>query len=378
MSGPSHQPRRTFLRTAGLAGTGLLGLDSLSTAVSGSSPSEAGSSDTLPPAARWRTEMNVGSDCTLSAGEGTLYVASPGEAETITALEPDTGEIRWEVTDAVVERPVANGKWCFNCGSDLTALSRGDGTRAWTTSLPGKEITGLRLADETLYFGCPGGNTLYAIDAENGSERWAVDTNTCGLDLNVGWTTPTAIDDTLFAAVDRGLGGFDVADGSQQWHVDGQVYALCGAEDVAVSAYRETVRAVTCDGSVEWSREMPANVTRVVAVESTARGAGQRDGVVLVRLEGTTGRFRALSLTDGSPLWDFETGDHRTTMPAASDGTVYVGAGNGSLHAVDATTGDVEATFEASHTLHDRPGIVDGTVAVPSREGFVYGFEELS
>lgn len=372
MSGPSNQHRRTFLRTLGLAGTGLAGLHSRSTVGRGSSRSTAESTATPDSELRWQTEVNVGTDCRLSGGEGSLYVTSPGEDATITALEPDTGSVRWEVNDTVVDRPVASSEWCFTCGSDLVALSRDDGTRAWETPLPGEDITGLCLDDDTLFFGWHGGNTLYAIDAESGSERWAVDRDHCGLDLTLGRNTPVAVDDTLFAAVDGGLGGFDAADGTPQWRVDGRVYALCAATDVAVTADRETLTAVACDGSVEWRRDLSANVTRVAAVECPDDDSV--DGAVLARLEGMDGRFAALSLSDGSPLWEFATGHHRTTLPAASKQTVYVGDGTGSLYALDAVTGDVAATFEAPHAPHDRPAVVDGTVAVSSREGFVYGF----
>lgn len=380
MSGPSNRPRRTFLRTLAVAGTGLAGASSLAAGASGTETSTTTAGDTPTSPLRWQTEVTVGRDCRISAGEGSLYVASPGDDETITALEPDSGETRWEVTDAVADRPVANGKWCFNCGSDLAALSREDGSRAWSTPLPGPDVTGLSLTEDTLYFGWPAGDVLYAVDADSGSEHWTVDRDHCGLPLEVGWSAPEVVDDTVFAHVDDGLAGFDATDGSQRWQVDRPVYTFCGVDGGAVSTHRRAVSAVACDGTVEWTSEQPANVTRVFRVDpdDVGDGADRDDGVVLLRLEGSTGRYRALSRADGEPLWDFETGTHLTTMPAASNGTVYVGDGDGALYAIEAATGDLAATYETEHGLADRPAIVDGTVAVPSREGIVYGFDVRS
>jgi outer membrane protein assembly factor BamB len=131
------------------------------------------------------------------------------------------------------------------------------------------------------------------------------------------------------------------------------------------------VRAVDRKGSTLWTRDLPNDVTGLEVVAD----AGS-DGVVVARTVGSpASHYRALSLADGSPLWEFSADEGPISMPTTSDGTAYAATAGGRLHAFDPETGEFRQSYDAYHGLHDRPAVVDGTVAVPSDEGFVYGFE---
>jgi outer membrane protein assembly factor BamB len=62
------------------------------------------------------------------------------------------------------------------------------------------------------------------------------------------------------------------------------------------------------------------------------------------------------------PKWLVRTGSPVTASPAVADGTVYVGANNGTFYAVDAETGAVKWTYE----VDDRNNIYVGLVSSPA------------
>ncbi len=341
--------------------------------------------DETPDGVRWRTEVADDPDRATVAGDGVVYAATTsGEGGSVAALEPGTGAVRWEVeNDDLAGRPVASDDRCFYTAYYLLARNADDGSLAWRANFPGRARTGVRLHDGTLYVGWgDGDDALYAVDVADGSERWAIGEGYCDPLFSVGPATPVVVGDTLFAEIasvvsegDGHVRGYDVADGSELWRSDVGVDELAAGPDAAIVAERATVRALTPDGTTAWTRELPAMVTGLSTVSG---GESDDPGVVVARTAGgTTARFRALSLSDGSPLWEFGPDASAMTMPAVADGTAYAGTASGRLRAFDPATGEAAATYDAFHGLHDRPAVVDGTVAVPSDEGFVYGFSAV-
>ena len=74
--------------------------------------------------------------------------------------------------------------------------------------------------------------------------------------------------------------------------------------------------------------------------------------------------------TAGDKLWEFETEGYVTSSPAiGSDGTVYVGAGDNKLYAINGKTGAKLWEFETGHWVHSSPAIgSDGIVYIASRD----------
>jgi|GEM_PF-3583633 len=332
--------------------------------------------DERPDGVRWRAEVGDEPDRVAVAGDGVVYAASTsGDDGALAALEPATGATRWEISDDdLVGRPVANDEYCFHASFSLLARDPSDGSVAWRASTPGEARTGLCLHDGTLYFGWgDGGGAIYAVDAADGSEQWAVGAGRCAPSIDVGGATPAVAGDVVVAEVDDGLHGYDAADGSERWSVDQRVYALAGGSDHAVASWRNAVRAVDQEGTTVWTRDLSNNVTGLEVIAD----AGS-DGVVVARTVGSpASHYRALSLADGSPLWEFSADEGPISMPTISDGTAYAATAGGRLHGFDPETGELRQSYDAYHGLHDRPAVVDGTVAAPSDEGFVYGFETL-
>jgi eukaryotic-like serine/threonine-protein kinase len=97
-----------------------------------------------------------------------------------------------------------------------------------------------------------------------------------------------------------------------------------------------------------------------------------------------SGELRALDLLTGTPLWSFTTGpelpfpgdprafDLFLSSPTIAEGVVYVGGGDGKVHAVELATGRPRWAHATGHRVRSSPAVVDGRVFVGSFDGKVY------
>jgi len=112
-----------------------------------------------------------------------------------------------------------------------------------------------------------------------------------------------------------------------------------------------------------------------------------------------TGALGAVDIHTGKPIWVFTTEFERrfearnlhgqgpagqtipdawdlwTSSPAAVDGKVYFGSGDGNIYAVDAHTGSLIWKFTTHDVVHASPAVVNNTVVVGSWDGSLYGLE---
>ena len=76
-------------------------------------------------------------------------------------------------------------------------------------------------------------------------------------------------------------------------------------------------------------------------------------------------------LTDAPELlWTFPAGDIIESTAAVVDGTVYFGALDGILYALDAQTGEKRWTYETNSSIKASPAIYDGIIYFGDGEGF--------
>jgi len=217
--------RRTVLQALGVVGTGALGLGALSNASRGSAETESDSATTAPsgwgsyqfdpantgynpngagladPMYSWRTGLGrdatgpvVGSECVFTVQSGA----------TVTALDRDTGAVRWtETVDGEVDR-----------SRNETALGLANGTL----------VAALR-------------SCVYAFDATDGAIRWSHH-------LAAELSTPTVADGSIFLAMENGAFlAFDVATGDERWRFADGVASMSMEND------SQKAPAVAPDGS---------------------------------------------------------------------------------------------------------------------------------
>lgn len=74
-------------------------------------------------------------------------------------------------------------------------------------------------------------------------------------------------------------------------------------------------------------------------------------------------------------LWTFQAGDMIESTAAVVDGTVYLGALDGILYAIDAQTGEKKWTYQASGTIKASPSVHNGVIYFGDSEGIFHAVD---
>src|SRR5208283_3347635 len=82
------------------------------------------------------------------------------------------------------------------------------------------------------------------------------------------------------------------------------------------------------------------------------------DGVVYVGSE--DGSVYALNATSGAKIWGYPTGGSVDSSPAVVNGVVYIGSWNGNVYALDASSGAQLWNFTTGSAVHSSPAVVGG------------------
>jgi eukaryotic-like serine/threonine-protein kinase len=113
----------------------------------------------------------------------------------------------------------------------------------------------------------------------------------------------------------------------------------------------------------------------------------------------STGALAAIDVATGKPQWVFpaeferkfeaknlhgypsqaqtipDAWDIFTSSPAAADGRVYFGSGDGNVYAVDARSGLLQWKFATRDVVHASPAVANGTVYIGSWDGVLYALD---
>lgn len=245
---------------------------------------------------------------------------------------------RFETDDYMGSSPtVVNGIIYIgsNDGS-LYALDAETGESEWTFSDPNQQIrSSPTVTNDSVYFSTSSspehGGQTYALDSASGELNWVSEIG------SESRASPTVANGTVYVpaegTADRmgGLYALDAETGSEEWSFeDSDGVTLYGASPVLV------------------------------------------DGTLYIGSGGNTGQVYAIDAGSGDQIWVSDTPDGQVrTVPAVSDGTIYVSAGLGvddqpddqTLYALDGETGELEWTFETNGKPMS-PTVNDGTVYV--------------
>ncbi|MCU4975740.1 PQQ-binding-like beta-propeller repeat protein [Halobacteria archaeon AArc-m2/3/4] len=215
--------------------------------------------------------------------------------------------------------------------ADTASESDDEVDALWEIDLDVMDVAGTTYHDGTVY--ASGGNTVYAIDATTGEERWNVSVL---LDVD---RAPAVADGTVYFGSDRGT-----------W---------TGIEDV----YFYAVDAET--GEEEWSTNIGANVRTSPAVD---------DGVVY--FGSWDNDLHALDADTGDELWTYSTGRNVNSDPAVVDGVVYFASNDENIYAVDATSGQGLWSYEMDYDPASRSvAVADGTVYLTDYSGVLHAVD---
>lgn len=343
--------RRYLLKLAGAAPL-FVGLASTATVVSGSFSGTANG-----------TTVYVGeSDEQFGSDGGHVY-----------AVDAETGDIVWRVkpdangkqsSPVVVDGVVYIGAEGDGSGDQLYALDAQTGNVEWRWSggTDGIYRGGVTVADGLVFVGSWDGDTLYALNGDDGTLEWSYDAGEI-----TGYASPNVVDGTLYFASFHGdVHALDVTDGSEEWVFDtgtwetySQPTVYEGIVYVGANTGGGGLWAIDAsDGTEVWSsigddafRSSPTVVDGVVYI-------GSYDGTLY-----------AVDASTGSIVWEFtDPTDSLLSSPTVENGVVYIGCDDGTLYAVNAVDGTAEWTFsEPTGQIMSSPTVYDGVVYVGSR-----------
>jgi outer membrane protein assembly factor BamB len=87
---------------------------------------------------------------------------------------------------------------------------------------------------------------------------------------------------------------------------------------------------------------------------------------------GSGNKLYGLNATDGTLIWSYTTGSQVFSSPSVVDGVVYVGSYDGKVYALNATDGALVWSYSTGDSIEASPAVVDGVVYIGSRDGKVY------
>jgi outer membrane protein assembly factor BamB len=252
----------------------------------------------------------------------------------------------------------------------------------WRFMTEGDVISSPTVSGETVYVGSGDGH-LYALDRIAGTRKWAFDAaNPIPSSPAVGAGA------VYFGTRDGAFFAVDAATGKQRWkfatgaltpwpwgHESGDVYTssptfvggtvFFGAGDSRVYA----VDAAT--GREKWHAETGGRVRGSPAVDASHVYVGSADGRVYA-FDRATGAAKWKFETEGVKLESGKFGFDRRTVqssPAVANGTVFVGARDGWIYAIDAATGAEKWRFDHKVSwINTSPAVVDGVVYAGSSD----------
>lgn len=318
------------------------------------------------------------------ANRPTVYV---GDAKNkLWAIDASSGESRWalSVGEPVRSSPtVADGTVYVGAGNKrLYAVNAANGEVKWVFTDAGASIASSpTVVRDTVYILSDDG-TLFAVGTEFGSQRWRFDTQ-----LSADGSAPAFHNETVFVVVGGQIFAVDAASGSERWTtslgdtvrssptvVNGTVY---------VGSRERTIVAIDAEtGGEQWALHEAEDGK---SDEDDSGGCptcivvpGFDGGVTPTVNNGTIyaasdSKLYAIDTEQGQLEWSLNGVSDSGSAPTVANGTVYVGEEDGTLIAVDTSSGREKWRLsEPTAPIRSSPTVGDGTVYVGTNDRNLY------
>jgi outer membrane protein assembly factor BamB len=253
----------------------------------------------------------------------------------------------------------------------------------WRFMTEGDVIGSPAVSGDVVYVGS-GDGVMYALDRATGAVRWKRD-----MGSPIASSPAVGTRRVFFGTRDGRFHALDAATGDVRWRVTtGPTYAWPWGHESG-DAY--TSSPVHVDGTVIFGAG-DGNVYAVDARTARQRWRAPTEGRVRsspavadgrVYVGSADGRVYAFDLATGALRWRYETEgvkldsrdfgyDRRTVQssPAVSGGTVFIGARDGFLYAIDAASGQLKWRFDHKISwVNTSPAVADTIVYAGSSDG---------
>ncbi|WP_435102552.1 PQQ-binding-like beta-propeller repeat protein [Halarchaeum sp. P4] len=250
--------------------------------------------------------------------------------------------------------------------------------RLWTSETAFRNVGPAAIATETVFHVI--GHRLYALDRLDGTIRWKTTVGTWGSEA------PILVDNTLYVGWSGGVRALNAATGERVWTVDidGGVWGAPAYADGTVIVGSNAGRGAGSiigmrDGSEDWRYEVEVGtLSGATAVNGTAYVGTMADVGRSAEADDDTQSVFAVSTADGSEEWTFTGVSGDVSVPAVTDGRVYVSCADDHLYAIDAANGEQVWASELPVAATSAPAVVNGVVYVGSTDGHVYALDAAS
>ena len=335
----------------------------------------------------WRFETPHPLSAAPAVADGQVFLGTGNDR--VVALDSTSGDVLWEhrLTTVTVTTPAVTQDAVYVTVRDglLLALGRHGGAELWDFQAGSGFFASPAVYRGVVYAGSWDG-VLYAVDAQNGRLLW-----TFQADGSI--VAPPAFQDDLMAlATDDGLVYvLDLITGRKRLIFD-TVNALAespvfAGDLILIGTGRGRLAAVDRmkleypferafrswrQQFVIWGLQaeppLPKGLVwgRILARDSALSGPAVLDGVAY--LASRDGRLHAVSVADGSLLWEDDTGALLHSAPAAAGGHVYIGNDAGELHVVDRATGEPVQIIQAGVPVSGQIVVTEHGLYVTSGE----------
>ena len=211
-------------------------------------------------------------------------------------------------------------------------------------------------------------------------------------------SSPALMEGVLYVGGTSGrLFALDVQTGSAEWAIDVGASVVSSpavtADLVIVGDRHNTFHAVSrATGSAVWRKATGEDLALPWGLEGWdyLMASPVPLGSVTLLPSGD-GTLYAVETSSGEERWRFETGARIRSTPAVEDGVVFFGSGDGVVHALQLETGEVLWQYETDGTGYDAaefgfdrrqiqasPTVVGDQVIIGSRDASLYGLDRSS
>lgn len=262
--------------------------------------------------------------------------------------------------------PVFVGKYFIDSYWGITKIRISNSEWIWNKRVPEKVVSSTPTVVQNHIYIPSGHGFLSAYRLKDGETVWsqraanaAIMTSPCVVNGKVIVTTTEAT-----------VAAFQREDGTEIWKVhlsapsyssptyaDGILYLGCLS---GVYAFRES------DGTQLWyTQDIPVTSTVALSDSTLFLGTGE-------------GKLVALEASDGSILWQYDTGGEIAASPAVDEDAVFIGTVDGSFVSVDKETGTQLWAADGVGVIRSSPLVAGDAVYFGSLDGNLYAFNKTN
>lgn len=300
----------------------------------------------------------------LAAGhfEWSMFRKDPAHTGVAWEDGPITPATIWRarLPGQVIGSPAVSRGECFIGGRDgtLVALDALTGREIWSRQLGLGIESSPAVTDDLVVVGSLD-HRVYACDRKSGRPRWRTETGG-----EVRGSPTIAGDAVLVGSWDGHLYCISLDSGTTRWKalVGGPIYGAPAVADGRVFIGSWAGRVVcldTASGQELFSVNAGAEVSSSPAVSP--------EGRVVVGCD--SGEVLVFAADSPHVHLRYHTGGPVRSSPAICDGVVYIGSGDGCLHAFEIVTGETLLRFETAEAVTSSPAVTPSHVVFGSRDG---------